>query len=96
MPAGINLNINWDAGSGTYEMAVSSTDVSAIGIYDVRLVASFANACSNCVDDSSYEFQIMLDNADPCATLNCEINALVELDITKYTLPGDFVVITDF
>jgi hypothetical protein len=37
-------------------MAVSSTDVNAIGIHDVRLKASFANACTNCVEDSSYEF----------------------------------------
>ena len=38
----------------------------------------------------------MIDNADPCTLLNCEINVLVELDPTKYMVPGDFVVMTDF
>ena len=77
---------------------MSSTDITAVALYEARINVGFATAYSNVVDETSYEFQLIIDAAYPCTVIDCQLNALVEIDETStdYVLPSNFVVGTDY
>lgn len=54
---GATIAVNWEAATELYKIDISSTDVTAVNLYESRIHASFADTSyTNVIDETSYEF----------------------------------------
>jgi hypothetical protein len=54
---GATIAVNWNAASELYRIDISSSDDTAVDLYDARIHASFADTSyTNVIDETSYDF----------------------------------------
>ena len=93
MPASANMQLAFSVTDQLWEVSVQTTDETIIDSYPSQIHAFYANFTANNIDNSEYEFEIVIENLDPCIKLECSRNSLVTI-ADYYTMPSDFTIDT--